>query len=296
MKVYTLPTNPHDTQICFRSVNESLRKKREGDCNKGTFGTLACVCGSYGMAGAAMLCASAAYNVGAGIVKLILPDIIYPIAASQLWECVFEPVRTSSSGTFHGECTDRIITALEKTNAAVLGCGLRVNEDTKRLTDEIIEKYDRPLVIDADALNCIADHTDILRKRKAPTIITPHPGEMARLVSRRTEDVQNSRRETAEDFAREHGCIVVLKGVGTLVTDGKETFVNTSGNGCLAKGGSGDVLAGITGSLLCQGTDPIRAAAAAVYMHGLAADECVEYAESYSVSARDIIRELGSLI
>ena len=290
MKLFDFNNTPSiKPELIFDNVIDKLNEMRDGDCNKGTFGTLACVCGSYGMAGAAMLCGSAAVTAGAGIVKMIIPDKIYSICASNLWENVFVPLPCSDSGTLSGESADTIVGEIAESTAAVIGCGLRVNDDTRRICDSVIARTTRPLIIDADGLNCISQHKDVLLQRNAPTIITPHPGEMARLCGISVNDVQSNRTKTAESFALEYGCIVVLKGVDTVITDGSSTIINPTGNGCLAKGGSGDVLAGIIGALVCQGIDPFNAASAGVYLHGFAADECVDTISSSCVIARDII-------
>ena len=296
MKVYRFSKDPADPVGNFEHVKDTLNRMRERDCNKGTFGTLACVCGSYGMVGAAMLCGSAAVTTGAGIVKMIIPNSIYPIAASQLWENVFVPVPDSENGTFCGDSADMIVDELNKCTAAVIGCGLKVTHDTKRLTDEVVRRCERPLIIDADALNCISDHTEILKERTAPTIITPHPGEMSRLCVCTVPEIQSSRLETAESFAREYGCIVVLKGAGTVTTDGESTYLNPTRNGALAKGGSGDVLAGVIGALVCQGIEPLKAAAAGVYLHGCAANEAVDYISPPCVTGRDLIHEIKFIL
>ncbi len=276
-------------EVIFDSVIDKLNEMRDGDCNKGTFGTLTCVCGSFGMAGAAMLCGSAAVTAGAGIVKMIVPENIYPICASNLWENVFVPLPASASGTLSADCADRIVSEIDSSSAAVLGCGLKVTDDTRIICEEIIKNTSRPLIIDADGLNCISQHTDILLQRNAPAIITPHPGEMARLCGITAADVQSNRVKLAEDFAKKHSCIVVLKGVNTVISNGSSTIINPTGNGCLAKGGSGDVLAGLIGALVCQGIEPFSAAAAGVYLHGFAADECIDEMSSSCVNARDII-------
>lgn len=279
-------------ELIFDHVTDILYEKRMDDCNKGTFGTLACICGSYGMAGAAMLCGSAAYTCGAGIVKMILPKSIYPIAAANVWESVFVPLEDSEKGTLRFEDFETILEEAEKSTAVVLGCGLKVTEDTQRIVWELLEKCTKPVILDADGINCAVSHIDVLKQRTYPTILTPHPGEMSRLCSCTVSDVQENREEIAVDFAKRYGCIMALKGVDTVVTDGENTIINPTGNGCLAKGGSGDVLSGIIGSLVCQGIDLLEAAAAGVYLHGYAADECIDEFSHSSVSARDVINAI----
>lgn len=280
----------------FEDVIDELNDRRDGDCNKGTFGTLACVCGSYGMAGAAMLCGSAAMTCGAGIVKMILPDSIYPIAAANLWESVFVPLGTSKDGTLCADDTELILDAVGNCSAVVVGCGLKVNDDTEKIVERLLLECDKPIILDADGINCLSKHIDILKRRTAPTVLTPHPGEMARLAGSTVRDVQSNREKLAVDFAKHFGCTLVLKGVDTVVTDGERVSVNPTGNGCLAKGGSGDVLAGIISALVCQGIDLFRASVTGAYLHGYAADECIdEYAMS-CVSARDIIKAIKFLM
>lgn len=280
----------------FEAVTEKLEKMRDDDCNKGTFGTLACICGSYGMAGAAMLCGSAAMTCGSGIVKMILPETIYPIAASNLWEAVFVPMKQSVYGTLSAENTAKILEVAENSTAVVIGCGSGVSEDTHKIVETILEKCTKPIILDADGINCISKHIDVLSKRTAPTVLTPHPGEMSRLTGLTVKEIQSDREKIAVDFANRYGCVLVLKGADTVTSDGKNTFINTTGNGCLAKGGSGDVLAGVIGSLVCQGISPLNAAVSGVYLHGLAADDCIEEYSSSCVTARDVIQAIKFLM
>ncbi len=280
----------------FESVIDEINEKRSGDCNKGTFGTLACVCGSYGMAGAAMLCGSAAMTCGAGIVKMILPDKIYPIAASNLWESVFVPLETSEDGTLSFSDFERILDEIQKCTAVVIGCGLKVTNDTEKIVSGLLRNCKKPVILDADGINCLSKHIDILKERTAPTVLTPHPGEMSRLLNAPVSKIQSSREQTALEFAEYYGCTLVLKGVGTVVTDGERLSVNPTGNGCLAKGGSGDVLAGIIGALICQGIDCYKAAVAGAYLHGYAANECSDEYSMSCVSARDIIEAIKFLM
>lgn len=280
----------------YENVLDYLNDLRESDCNKGTFGTLACICGSYGMAGAAMLCGSAAMTCGSGIVKMVLPNSIYPIAAANLWESVFVPMPESKDGTLRYSDFEKILAEAEKCTAVVIGCGLKVTTDTEKIVCELLTRCTKPIILDADGINCISKHIDVLRQRTHPTILTPHPGEMSRLCKCSTAEIQNNREKIAADFAERYGCILVLKGVGTIVTDGDRLTVNPTGNGCLAKGGSGDVLAGIIGSLVCQGVKYFEAAVTGVYLHGYAANECIDEYSMSCVSARDVIEAIKYLM
>lgn len=285
-----------DSENIFDSVIEDLNKKREKDCNKGTFGTLGCICGCYGMAGAAMLCGSAAINSGSGIVKMILPKSIYPIAAANLWEAVYLPMEENENGALSKDCVLKLTEAANGCSAIVMGCGLSVCDDTQKAVETVLSDCTKPIILDADGINCLSRNINVLSKRTAPTILTPHPGEMSRLCNMSIKEVQANRQKLAENFADSYNCILVLKGTGTIITDGKNTVINTTGNGCLAKGGSGDVLAGIIGALVCQGIDLFDAAAAGVYLHGYAADECSDKYSMSSVTARDVIKAIKYLM
>lgn len=286
-----------DSEDIFDSVVDKLNEIRENDCNKGTFGTLGCICGSYGMAGAAMLCGSAALTVGSGIVKMVLPKSIYPIAAANLWEAVYAPMEESEKGTFSKETASEIAEISNACTAVVIGCGLSVCDDTQTVVETVLKSCTKPVILDADGINCVSRNINVLDERTAPTVLTPHPGEMSRLCGMSVREIQSNREKIAADFADKYHCTLVLKGVNTVTSDGKKTVVNSTGNGSLAKGGSGDVLAGIIGSLVCQGADPFNAAVSGVYLHGLAADDCVDNGYSLScVIARDIIENIKYLM
>ena len=243
-----------------------------------------------------MLCGSAAMTCGAGLVKMLLPKSIYPIAASNLLEAVFVPLTDSQNGTLCLDDTEKILHEAEISSAVVMGCGLKISPDTEKIVCEIMKNCSKTIVLDADGINCIAKHIDILEKRTYPTILTPHPGEMSRLCGLSISQIQSDREKIASEFASRYGCTLVLKGVGTVITNGKRLTVNPTGNGCLAKGGSGDVLAGIIGSLVCQGIEEFEAAAAGAYLHGYAADECIDEFAISCVNARDIINAIKYLM
>ncbi len=246
---------------------------RPDDANKGTLGSLLCICGSYGMAGASIMAGKSALKCGLGLLKCALPKSIYPIVAQSIYESVFFPLSETKNGAISRENIDFLLNEAEKTKAVLIGCGLSVCDDTKAIVNSFIENCNTPLVLDADALNCIAENPDILKKAKAPIIITPHPGEMARLVNSTAKDVNADRLNTALNFSKEHGVVTVLKGAGTIITspDGK-ALLNTTGNSGMATGGSGDVLAGMIASLLAQKASAFDCASSAVYLHGLAGD------------------------
>lgn len=266
---------------------------RPDDANKGTLGSLLCICGSFGMAGAAIMAGKAALRCGLGLLKTALPKSIYPIAAGAIFESVFFPLEETPDGKISKNNIDFLLSEAEKSSAVLIGCGLSVCDDSEELVNSFIENCSKPLVLDADALNCVAKNPDILKKAKAPIIITPHPGEMARLVKSTPKEVNQNRAEVATDFAKEYGVVTVLKGAGTIIASPEgRVMINRTGNSGMATGGSGDVLAGMTGSLSAQGAKPFDAASAAVYLHGLAGDIAAEKLGRISMLPTDLINEI----
>lgn len=263
---------------------------RPDDSNKGTLGSLLCICGSYGMAGAAIMAGKAALRCGIGLLKIAVPKSIYPVCATNILESVYYPLEETSNGVISSKNTDFLLEMCEKSSAVVIGCGLSVCDDTKNLVQSVITNCKKPLVIDADALNCICNKPEILKNLKAPAIITPHPGEMARLLHSTPKTVNSNRENTAIDFAKKFGLVTVLKGAGTIIAspDG-EVYINHTGNSGMATGGSGDVLSGIIGSLLAQGAAPINAAAAGVFLHGTIGDLAAEKLGKISMLPTDMI-------
>lgn len=263
---------------------------RPDDSNKGSLGSLLCICGSYGMAGAAIMAGKAALRCGIGLLKIAIPKSIYPVCATNILESVYYPLEETSNGVISSKNTDFLLEMCEKSSAVVIGCGLSVCDDTKNLVQSVITNCEKPLVIDADALNCICNKPEILKNLKAPAIITPHPGEMARLLHSTPKTVNSNRENTAIDFAKKFGVVTVLKGAGTIIAspDG-EVYINHTGNSGMATGGSGDVLSGIIGSLLAQGAAPINAAAAGVFLHGTIGDLAAEKLGKISMLPTDMI-------
>ena len=185
---------------------------RPDDSNKGALGSLLCICGSYGMAGAAIMAGKAALRCGIGLLKIAVPKSIYPVCATNILESVYYPLEETSNGVISSKNTDFLLEMCEKSSAVVIGCGLSVCDDTKNLVQSVITNCEKPLVIDADALNCICNKPEILKNLKAPAIITPHPGEMARLLHSTPKTVNSNRENTAIDFAKKFGVVTVLKG------------------------------------------------------------------------------------
>ena len=274
-----------DKNIVKRAV-----PNRPDNANKGTMGTLLSICGSFGMAGAAILAGKSALRCGVGLEKLAIPKSIYPIAAGSILESVFLPLSETSDGKISRTNIPSLLLEAKKSPAVLLGCGLSVCDDTKALVKSFVENCTVPMVLDADALNCIADNPEILKKRKSDIIITPHPGEMGRLCGITAKEVNADRVDVALSFAKKYGVITVLKGSGTIIASPNgQALLNTTGNSGMATGGSGDVLAGMTAGLLAQGKSAFDCAAAAVYLHGLAGDFAAEKLGKISMLPSDII-------
>jgi NAD(P)H-hydrate epimerase len=262
---------------------------RPREAHKGDFGRVLVVAGSYGMAGAAALACRAAYRAGAGLVYLAAPSRIYDALAAQLTETVIHPMEGDVLGSAHFE---RIAALAERCDVLAVGCGLGLSQRTVELVARVLEGIRRPIVLDADGLNAAAQRPDI-RARKGPALVlTPHEGELARLLGAAPERIREDRQGCARGAARRFGASVVLKGHGTVVTDGARTYLNRTGNPGMATGGSGDVLTGIIAALIGQGFDAYDAARLGVYLHGRAGDIAAAQKGEVSLIASDIIDAL----
>ncbi|NQU41662.1 NAD(P)H-hydrate dehydratase [bacterium] len=262
------------------------------DGHKGTFGSLLVLAGSAGMSGAAYLTIATALRSGCGMVFAALPAEIERIVAARIVEAVKVPIEGSGGSHLTHQCWEELERFFGKVNAIALGPGIGTHPDTARLVDELV-CVESPMVIDADGLNCLEEKALYLTERKAPTILTPHPGEMARLLGISVEEVQADRIETARRLAREAEVVVVLKGAGTVVAsaDGR-AWINPTGNDGMAKGGSGDVLTGLIGGLLAQGCPALEAACAGVYIHGVAGDLAAVEIGTRGMVAGDIVARI----
>ncbi len=263
--------------------------------NKGTMGTLLNISGSYSMAGACILSSLSALKSGVGLLKVALPDSIYPIVASSVYEAVFVPVLSGENGTIDTRSLEYLLYHAKASSAVLLGCGLKCCDETVDFVKEFLSECTSDILIDADGINALAQNIDVLKTTKAKVVVTPHPKEMSRLTGLDVEYILNNREEVATNFAREYGVIVVLKGKNTIITDGDKLYVNPTGNSGMAKGGSGDVLSGIIASLMAQGVALLEAACVGVYIHGLAGDLAAQMFSKTSMLPRDIIECLPQI-
>jgi ADP-dependent NAD(P)H-hydrate dehydratase len=264
---------------------------RRADAHKGDFGRALVVGGSVGMSGAPMLAAAAALRSGAGLVELAVPWSVYLPAAARIPSALVKPLTETPDGAL--DATPEEIRAITSAaTAAAIGPGMGKTEGALRTLRLLMEGAKFPVVFDADALNILAAKALDMKKLRRDAILTPHPGEMARLSGRTRDEVQADRRGAAATYAKEHAVIVVLKGAQTIVTDGERLFVNTTGSHGLARGGTGDVLAGVAVALLAQKMDPFDSAVLAVHAHGLAGDLAQERLGAMGMTAEDMVEEL----
>ena len=273
---------------------------RDFNAHKGSFGHLLVLAGATGKTGAAALCANAAMRTGAGLVTLGVPEDLMPVMEPMVIEPMTAGLAQTPSGGLDAAALDDIITLLADKAALALGPGMGTEPGTRELIKSIMAIASVPMVIDADGLNCIANDPDILDTVKAPVILTPHPGEMARLTGKTTADIQQNRMKTARNFAERHKVILVLKGAQTLVAcpDGA-VFICPTGNPGMACGGMGDVLTGMIAAFIAQDLPPESAALTGVYVHGLCGDLLSE-AHAFGFPASDMVtgipRALNTLL
>lgn len=263
---------------------DDVIKVRNSQSHKYDYGRLLCICGSYKMAGAAILCGKASLRSGIGLLDIALKEDIYNIVASNVHEAIYTIYESEKD----------LLDSISKANAIVLGCGMSMN--AKNIVKYVLNESRVVSVLDADALNLIAQNDFDYNTNLSLKIITPHTQEMARLTNKKKEYIMENREEVAKEYAMKHNVIVVLKGVNTIVanTNG-DIYINDSGNAGMATGGSGDVLAGIIAALLINSDDVYRSVCAAVYFHGLAGDICAKNLSMQAMLPSDIIEALPEI-
>lgn len=265
---------------------------RAENTNKGTFGKLSIYAGSERYRGAASLALGAALRFGVGLCEYKGPRSLCDILFTVYPEAIYSPLDNI-------EQISMMLEREERFQASLIGCGSDTGEMTEALVRGILTREGAPVILDADAINVLARLADgkaLLKNATRKVILTPHPLELARLIGISVDEVQSNRIDIAKAFARECGVVLVLKGAATLVTDGDILLVNSTGSSALAKGGSGDVLAGALASLVAMGTDPIVASALAVYIHGLAADRLSMKYSTFGVTPSDLPLEMAQIL
>lgn len=280
-----------DITVLDRNSVYALLPDRHADGHKGTYGKILLLCGSRGYTGAAALAAMGALRSGAGLVYLAVPESIYEIEAVKLTEPVIYPL-PDSNGTYSISAVSQVLHLIEGKDAVLIGPGIGQSEGSLAVVLAVLEHYTGPVVLDADGINVLKAHKDVLRSRTSLTILTPHDGEFQRFGGVLTED----RIESASALATAYGVIVLLKGHRTVITDGEKTYLNTTGNPGMATGGSGDVLAGIITSLLGQGLPALEAAACGAWLHGAAGDICAQEIGQYGMLPSEMVSVLPRLM
>jgi hydroxyethylthiazole kinase-like uncharacterized protein yjeF len=275
-----------DVELLTAQDVRPLLPPRRRSANKGDFGHLLVIAGSEGYTGAPAMVAHAAARAGAGLVTLAVPRNIYPIVAAQCPpEVMPQPV----------EFEQLVPTYFARFDAVAIGPGLGQQAETQKMVWKVVSTCPLPMVVDADALNAMGQGVAALKKLQKPLVLTPHPGEMARLTGKTVKEIQADRWGMARSFTQEYGVVMVLKGAGTVVTDKSGAlWINSTGNPGMAKGGMGDALTGIIGAFLAQGMAALDAARAGVFLHGLAGDLANEKLGARAMLTTDLIENLGA--
>ncbi|MFC1570354.1 NAD(P)H-hydrate dehydratase [Candidatus Omnitrophota bacterium] len=276
-------------------VREHIGKisTRKEDSHKGDYGRIFIVAGSPGMTGAATLASLGALRTGSGLVTCGVPKSLNSIMEIKLTEVMTLPLAETKDGLLGLKAKKSVLDFAAKCNAVAIGPGLGSGEETRKLVKDLLKKIECPVVLDADGLNALEGKTALIKKRKQVTVITPHPGEMSRLIKKDVAFIQKQRVEVAKKAAKDLGVIVCLKGHRTVVANPEgQVYVNDTGNSGMATGGTGDVLTGMIASFVGQGVEAYSAAVSAVYLHGLAGDVAAERKGAFSMIASDLLDTL----
>lgn len=290
-----------DYYLVDEKMVAEMLPERHPTSHKGDFGHVAVIGGTRGYTGAAVLASNAALRGGAGLVTAFIPELCYPIVAMKLTEAMTFPAKGTEKGGFSRSALDSIKQVLQRATVAAIGPGLGQEEETADFLEELLKNLDLPIVLDADALNIIAKRSHLLSdpalaNQRRRWVLTPHPGEMARLCGITVAEVQEDRVGVAAEASKKWGVVLVLKGAHTVIA-GPEgpIYINSTGNPGLASGGTGDVLAGLIASFLAQGLDPLKAAVCGPFIHGLAADRIAKRSGEAGLIAGDLFAEIAQV-
>ncbi|NLP46036.1 MAG: NAD(P)H-hydrate dehydratase [Epulopiscium sp.] len=272
---------------------KGLLSNRREDSHKGDYGRVLIIGGSRGMTGAPYLASQSALRTGSGLVYTMVPQSLETIMCIKLIEAIVKPIEDKGKGHFISESLNTIVKEIENMDALAIGPGMGVDTERIELIGEVIKSSEVPMVIDADGINCISYNVAMLLKKKRSIIITPHPGEMGRLMKKNIHEIQENREYYARYAAEKYNIFVVLKGHKTIVASPQgQLYINNTGNPGMATAGSGDVLTGIITSLLGQGVNPFEAAKLGVYLHGMAGDLSRDKKGEYGIIATDIVKNI----
>ncbi len=271
--------------------------KRSAESHKGDFGHVLVVAGSYGYTGAAYLTSQAAMLSGSGLVTLAIGKSLYPVMAEKLTEVMVRPFFETRDSSLSLLAEKDLITFSEKCDVIAIGPGISQNKETQQLVRNLVAKINKPIVLDADGINAFVGYKDAFKRTKDRLVLTPHPGEMARLIEKNIEEIQKDRKAVALNFANEYNTVLVLKGHNTVVANAAgELYINETGNPGMATGGVGDILTGMIASFIGQGMDAFDAAALGTYFHGLAGDMSAKEKGVLSLIATDLLNKLPEVL
>jgi NAD(P)H-hydrate epimerase len=292
-----LDTSNIDLVVVEDEDARSVLPDRPSDAHKGTCGTVLILAGSEGFTGAAALAGQAALLCGAGLVHLGIPQSLNDILEAKLTEVITKPLPETETRSLSLEALEEIMGLAENSSCVAIGPGLSQHPETRKLVLELLKKLDRPVVLDADGINALAGDPGLLAGRKWPTVVTPHPGELGRLIDESPIVINSDRIEFTARYALEWNVVMLLKGAPTIISlpDGL-TCINSTGNAGLASGGTGDVLTGAIASFIAQGGNPFQSAVAAAYFHGLAGDEASIEIGEMGLTATDVLEFLPAVL
>lgn len=271
--------------------------RRGEDTHKGDFGHVFVIAGSRGMTGAAFLASQAAMRSGSGLVTCGIPESLNAIMETKLTEAMTLALPEVKEGALGALAEKMILRFVKKADCVVIGPGISRHPETQKLVRNLLGKIDKPVILDADGIIALAGNAGILQKRISPTVLTPHPGEMSRLVAKDVRAIQADRIKTARDFAKKYKVILALKGRRTVIADPKgNTYINRTGNSGMSTAGVGDVLTGMIASFVGQGINPYSATVIGVHLHGLAGDLAAKEKGQFSLIATDLLEKLPQAI
>jgi NAD(P)H-hydrate epimerase len=294
---YLIEEEKIQNYIIDRDELKSLLKPRNLNSHKGDFGHLLVVAGSTGKTGAAVLTCKGAMQAGVGLVTLGIPESLNPIMENKLTEVMTEPLAEAPPGFLGIRALEKIVALTEKKGALALGPGVSTNDGTVELVHGIVKEVHIPVVIDADGLNAIARDKDTLKGADVPIVLTPHPGEMARLMNTSVAEILDNRMEISRSFAQDYNVYLVLKGFRTIIADPcGDIWINPTGNPGMATAGMGDVLTGMLSSFIAQGFGIMDAAKLAVFSHGLAGDTIASERGEIGLLATNVIERIPSIL
>ena len=263
---------------------------RPVDAHKGKFGHALVIAGSVGKTGAAAMAALSALRVGAGLVTLATPSSLNPIMEQKLTEAMTVPLPETTAQTLSLGAEKALLDLAHDKSVVIIGPGLSTHLETQELVRRLLSAFRLPIVLDADGINALIGHNDLLGHASAKIVFTPHPGELARLLGITSQKVQSDRLGISQSFARRNNLWLILKGAHTVLADPQGSlFINSTGNEGMATGGTGDVLAGILGGLISQGLDPLQASKVGIYLHGMAGDLAASQKGTMGMIAGDVI-------